>query len=111
MTLAATHHPHPLTQGRGRDLHALLAMRPRPSWMEGPDLPCQTHGDPDLWFEAGCGKDARQRREEAITICGTCPMQQPCAEFGRGESSGIWGGVMREPVSRPGQYRRRKEQP
>lgn len=31
--------------------------------------------------------------EEALALCATCPARVLCAQAGRGETHGIWGGV------------------
>jgi len=64
----------------------------------------------DWWDDAACrGRydeffpDRRQfgaavRIREAIATCQTCPVKIECAEAGRDESYGIWGGYLREPT-------------
>jgi WhiB family transcriptional regulator, redox-sensing transcriptional regulator len=53
------------------------------------DLPCQVHGDPDLWFA-----DAPDDLERAKALCWGCPVQLACltAAIERREPTGVWGG-------------------
>ncbi|HUR18877.1 MAG TPA: WhiB family transcriptional regulator [Acidimicrobiales bacterium] len=44
--------------------------------------------DTATWFPHQ-GEDVRP----AKTICADCPVRQPCAEYGMGESHGIFGGL------------------
>ena len=47
--------------------------------------------DPELWFpEKGASAKPAKR------ICARCPVQFPCAQAGRDEEHGIWGGTSRE---------------
>jgi WhiB family transcriptional regulator, redox-sensing transcriptional regulator len=54
-----------------------------------PDLPCQVHHDPDLWFA-----DAPDDLERAKALCWGCPVQLACltAAIERREPTGVWGG-------------------
>ena len=90
-----------------------LIGRQRPAWADDPtlNLPCQQPGeDPDDWFESGCGPMAQMRRERARGLCQGCPMREPCKATGRDnhEVYGIWGGELREPISRPGRALRER---
>lgn len=51
---------------------------------------CVTHPDWQQWTEGNRAGIAR-----AIAVCKLCPVRQPCAEEGRGESYGVWGGEWR----------------
>lgn len=42
--------------------------------------------DPDLWFDPG-------RFKEAIALCKQCPLLDKCAELGKNEEYGTWGGT------------------
>ncbi|MFI7203315.1 WhiB family transcriptional regulator [Micromonospora aurantiaca (nom. illeg.)] len=50
---------------------------------------CRGH-DPDLWFR-------KTDQEEAKTICGTCPHEQPCRTWAHAQPLdrlyGVWGGT------------------
>jgi hypothetical protein len=35
--------------------------------------------------------------EAAQRACSRCPVRLPCADYGRGQSHGVWGGVLRDP--------------
>lgn len=51
--------------------------------------PC-TETDPELWYS-----EDHKERAQAAKICGTCPLVFECAEAGRDEKWGIWGGIDR----------------
>jgi hypothetical protein len=44
--------------------------------------------DPDLWFRTDEASVAAAKR-----ICARCPLRNPCAEQGRDEAWGVWGGL------------------
>lgn len=37
--------------------------------------------------------------EAAQRVCSRCPVRVACADYGRGQSHGIWGGVVRDPAN------------
>jgi hypothetical protein len=39
--------------------------------------------------------------EAAQRACSRCPVRLPCADYGRGQSHGVWGGVLRDPQPTP----------
>ena len=41
----------------------------------------------DLWFPS-----SGERGTEAKRVCRSCPVQEPCLEFGLDQPEGIWGG-------------------
>lgn len=65
-------------------------MKP-PSWMRHGD--CIDHPDPDAWFAHL--HNEQERAQQAIDICGTCPVQPECLAYARAEriDHGIWGGM------------------
>lgn len=64
------------------------------------DAACIPHvkGGLDLWFPVNgdSWRDSQARVREAIAICHACPVQQACAEAGKDEDDGIWGGLTPE---------------
>ncbi|WP_369293494.1 WhiB family transcriptional regulator [Streptomyces sp. TX20-6-3] len=51
--------------------------------------------DPEIFFSPERGRPSQHWSEEAVAICGSCPVQSQCLETalkGR-EKSGIWGGL------------------
>lgn len=87
--------------------------RVRPTWADDPavTLPCQQPDvDPNWWFESGTGAVSTTRRARAAMLCGTCPMQGPCRDQAEANAEpwGMWGGVLREPLSRPGKSARKR---
>lgn len=50
-------------------------------------LPCVSN--PDMWFDPS-------KANLAAFYCRTCPAQQECAEAGKSEEYGVWGGVNAE---------------
>ena len=78
----------------------------RPVWADDPDLdlPCQRpEVDPDWWFESGTSFENQARREQAIRLCASCPMQRECAAHAIAtprETWGIWGGHVMERTGR-----------
>ena len=67
----------------------------RPAWHA--QAACRGR-DTDLWFPTG-----REPADEARAVCATCQVQVECAEAGRSERFGIWGGL-----SPSGRRRRRQ---
>lgn len=57
----------------------------RPAWHS--EAACRGR-DPDLWFPVG-----REPADEARAACATCRVRAECAEAGRSERFGIWGGL------------------
>lgn len=49
--------------------------------------------DPELFFPIGSSGPALMQIEEAKAVCAVCPVKGPCAEFGAGETDGVWGGL------------------
>lgn len=47
--------------------------------------------DPDLWFSERA-EDIAQAKE----ACGFCPVRTECAELGKNEEFGVWGGMTPE---------------
>jgi len=63
-----------------------------------------TGTDPDAWrADAECLNhptkwwfpEPGQRPERAIAICNECPVKAQCAEAGKDEPHGVWGGIYR----------------
>ncbi|MBT2541358.1 WhiB family transcriptional regulator [Streptomyces sp. ISL-44] len=52
-------------------------------------IPCEAN--PDSWFS-----ESAEELTEAKEACGFCPVRAECAELGRDEEFGIWGGLSRE---------------
>lgn len=75
------------------DIDALLA---RPAWHA--DAACRDVGL-DVMFPSAVGSHGTKGRavEEAEAICWTCPVRSECAEAGRNERHGVWGGRYRRP--------------
>lgn len=75
------------------DIDALLA---RPAWHA--DAACRDVGL-DVMFPSAVGSHGTKGRavKEAEAICWTCPVRSECAEAGRNERHGIWGGRYRRP--------------
>jgi hypothetical protein len=65
--------------------------------MQQDQVICQT--DPDLWFSS-----SKKERQDAIILCGTCPIQEECKILGENESWGVWGGVDRTGEESPIKY-------
>lgn len=53
--------------------------------MDTSQAPCRDN--PDLWFSNNPFQKAKAKR-----ICETCPLKLACAELGKGEEWGLWGG-------------------
>ncbi len=60
----------------------------RPDWLD--HAPCR--GATALFFPE---RGDTHAAGDALAICRTCPVQAQCAELGRGERFGIWGGDSR----------------
>ncbi|WP_443055423.1 WhiB family transcriptional regulator [Streptomyces sp. ISBFB 2968] len=73
-------------------LAAGLAPADTGNWRD--DAECRRH-DPDLWFAVGHTPGWQQKTEEAITICGRCPVRPQCLEWALStdQRSGVWGGL------------------
>ena len=52
---------------------------------------CAGDHDPSIW-------QRRDRRDDAIEICNSCPLLDVCADYGRFEHWGVWGGRWRGPA-------------
>ena len=63
----------------------------RLSWQD--DAACRGMGT-DVFFPLPGG-----RAEAAQRVCSRCPVRSWCADYGRDEQHGIWGGVLRDPPS------------
>lgn len=83
--------------------------------MHADDQPWRAQGlcrnmDPNIFFPSdGAGVD------EAVAICRTCPVREPCAEWGiANEVYGVWGGMgerERRRARRKGNVARTLEKP
>ena len=75
------------------DIDALLA---RPAWHA--DAACRDVGL-DVMFPSAVDSHGTKDRavKEAEAICWTCPVRSECAEAGRNERHGVWGGRYRRP--------------
>lgn len=64
---------------------------------------CRDHPDPDMWFPSSGGLS--KSNIDAIMVCRTCPVQQPCLQHAVDtHADGIWGGLtaaQRRPMLRP----------
>lgn len=49
---------------------------------------CASHPDADMWF-----RDDNASIAAAKAICARCPIRDRCAEAGRDEAWGVWGGL------------------
>lgn len=67
------------------DLTTPIDLRPQ-EWMK--QAACRDHPNPDLWFP-----DQGDQAYPAKLICLECPVQKECAEYGKSEQWGIWGGL------------------
>lgn len=67
------------------DLTVQVDLRPQ-EWMR--QAACKGHPNPDLWFP-----DVGDMGFQAKRICADCPVREECAEFGKSEQYGIWGGL------------------
>jgi hypothetical protein len=68
----------------------------RPSWQQ--HAACAGHSDvmyPTM--KAGQARDY----DQALAFCDRCPVRSECADMGRGEQYGIWGGVVKERRKHP----------
>lgn len=61
-------------------------------------IPCRVVSGSSLWLS-----DRHEDRHEAAEQCAGCPVLDACAEVGRHEPFGVWGG--RDVTVRPGQKR------
>lgn len=70
-------------------------------WSE--DAACRGHHNPDMWFPSSGGLS--RWNLEAIQMCRSCPVQQPCLQHAVDtHADGIWGGMTakeRKPLLRP----------
>jgi len=75
------------------------------SWFFG-DAPWRAlaacKGKPTRWWFDGTNEE----RDRAQSICARCPVREPCAEFGRSQHQGRWGGVDMEVERRRMRHRR-----
>lgn len=79
--------PRPIDLSAGSDIAAVLDLAQRPAWHA--DAACR--GRHDLMFPAvGAISDA------AYELCARCTVRSECAEAGRTEQYGVWGGVHRD---------------
>jgi WhiB family redox-sensing transcriptional regulator len=55
---------------------------------------CQT-ADPDLFFPAGVGDEARRNIRQAKEVCAVCPVRQECLDWAvdTRQLFGVWGGL------------------
>ncbi|AOR36318.1 transcription factor WhiB [Streptomyces fodineus] len=53
------------------------------------------HEDPDLFFPIGTTGPAQVQTQRAKTVCGHCPVREPCLDWAleTGQGIGIWGGT------------------
>ncbi|MFF1916172.1 WhiB family transcriptional regulator [Streptomyces sp. NPDC058239] len=51
--------------------------------------------DPELFFPAGFGDEARRSIQQAKKICAVCPVRQECLDWAvdTRQSFGVWGGL------------------
>ena len=70
---------------------------------------CRT-ADPDLFFPVAIGAAASPQVNQALRICGDCPVKQACLEFAMRtrEPAGIWGGTTPEERIRARRARNRR---
>ena len=68
----------------------------------GQPIPCRTIDGPSPWIS-----DRHEDRHEAAQACEGCPALDACAEVGRHEAFGAWGG--RDVTQRPGKARKNTE--
>lgn len=64
---------------------ALFQLAARPVWQQ--QAACRGRGV-NQWFP-----DRGESVEPAKQVCAICPVAEECAEAGRGETNGIWGGL------------------
>jgi hypothetical protein len=71
--------------------------RPKPNitgMFELPDLDgalCAGHPDPNLFF-----RDSAKAQRERNKICPGCPVRDACETYGKTQSHGVWGSVVRQ---------------
>jgi hypothetical protein len=58
----------------------------RPAWHR--QALCR--GEWDRWFPSEGGQFMQQ---ELARICAKCPVRKPCADAGKTENAGMWGGI------------------
>lgn len=56
---------------------------------------CRTTGEPDDWGDVDSRTPA-ERLTFPLSVCEACPVRAQCAEAGRNEEFGIWGGTLPE---------------
>lgn len=65
-------------------------IRPRPHvdsrWQE--HAVC-TDVNPNIFFDPN-------RYDDALAVCKGCPVKKPCAQLGRGQADGVWGGKIHQ---------------
>lgn len=81
-------------------MHKLTA-----KWRE--DAACS--GLTDLFFPEADGVGKNLFAKPAISICDSCPVKKPCAEYAleMGESHGVWGGILLTPTQTAATKRRK----
>ncbi len=67
-----------------------MTAAPDPSTLADVETPCR--GKPVEWFFPTHGG----LTPEAVVLCGACSVRAWCAEVGRDEPDGIWGGISEE---------------
>lgn len=60
--------------------------------------------DPEVWFPEQRGITPTKTQQAIAKYCTTCPVRAECAEFGRTEPYGAWGGRM--PLSKQDRKKR-----
>lgn len=78
---------HPPIPGGSRAVRRPVAKAAPPRRV----TPCQSHGDPELWFAQG-PTDV----EKAKQLCTDCPVKAAClgSALDRAEPWGVWGGEL-----------------
>lgn len=66
----------------------LFQLEPAPSWMEQAACRGMSPEDSDRIFFG-----PNQWNNEAVLLCGGCPVQLDCGDYGSGEEYGIFGGI------------------
>lgn len=72
------------------------------TWQD--DAACRAPGVNIEWFFPKRGETA----EMAKMVCFTCPVRAQCADLGRGERHGVWGGMVKGRPSQRSRQRSRK---
>jgi DNA-binding CsgD family transcriptional regulator len=78
-----------------------------------PGAACRDHPEP-LWDERAYpgepARDAHQRHDRALLICGTCPAIAACDAARRPHDGGVWAGKVHRGPDRPAENKRRAEE-